>query len=73
MKNLQIHPVALAKLGLLTKTQAKRLLKAYRMFLPSEIEILLIEAGCVDSHECWTPFRLNPCSPFLIYDEENPA
>ena len=66
---LEIHPVALAKLGLLTRNQAKRLLKGYRWFDPIEIEELIIKAGCIDSHECWTPFRLNPCSPFLIYDE----
>jgi len=65
---LEIHPVALAKLGLLTRNRAKRYLGLTGFFNALEIEQLIETAGCVDSHEAWTPYNLNVCSPFLIYE-----
>jgi hypothetical protein len=66
---LEIHPVALAKLGLLSRQQARRLLMLGGWFNALETEELLIEAGCIDSHECWTPYRTLSSSPWLIYEE----
>ena len=65
---LEIHPVALAKLGTLTTNQALRLLGAYGMFNRVECFQLTEMAGCVDRHETWTPYVFNASSPFLIYE-----